>query len=153
MFVWPGRATGRPAGPPAAGAAQREVIVSSSHRAPAPEEVIREIERRTARRHAILQRCFAHLSSNPCPEPWRCIAYDVSEAGVGVALPLSLPQGALLIVRAWDLPDAPPLLVRIVSVRPVESVWFTGCELLRRLSGPELRAWRSGRIDWVEGQP
>jgi hypothetical protein len=63
---------------------------------------------------------------------------------------MCLSEGTLLTIEAWNLPRACPLRVRVVQAKPVEHVWFTGCEFLSRLPGPDLNIWRSGPLDWVD---
>ena len=84
------------------------------------------------------------------PQVWRCIAYNVSAAGIGITLPDQLPEGTMLTIQAWDLPESRPLQARIVHSRPVESVWFTGCEWIKFLSDDELETWSGGPTDWVD---
>ncbi len=107
------------------------------------------IEMRTVVRRPILQRCFVHPIKNPDPQAWRCVACNVSATGIALTLPVRLPEGTVLAIHAWDLPGACPLQARIIQAKQVETFWFTGCELLRRLTDPELRAWCSGPLDWV----
>jgi hypothetical protein len=108
-----------------------------------------DIEMRTSRRHSILQRCFVHPVNAPAPQPWQCIAYSISATGIAMALPIALPEGTVLSVQAWGLPDACPLRVQVVHTRQVHDFWFTGCESPRRLTEAELLVWRSGPIDWM----
>jgi hypothetical protein len=93
----------------------------------------------------MLQRCIAW----PAPagaEGWRCIAFDLSSSGVGLALPAPLPRGADLLVRPYGLPEtAPPLHALVVRAVCVEGVWFTGCILVQPLSEEELAVW-TGRL-------
>jgi hypothetical protein len=105
---------------------------------------------RTAVRHLILQRCFALPTPARGPQPWQCIAYNISTIGIGIALPIQLPQGTVLTIEAWNLRGAVPLQARIIHTKPVEFLWFTGCELLKPLSERELQLWCSGPIDWVD---
>jgi hypothetical protein len=109
-----------------------------------------QVEMRATARHPILQRCFVHPPSAPPGRAWQCIAYDVSARGVGVALPVRMAKGTLLTIHAFELPRACPLQVRVVQAKQVEFVWFTGCELLTKLTPAELRTWRSGPRDWVD---
>jgi hypothetical protein len=105
---------------------------------------------RTVVRHPILQRCFAHPAGAESEPPWRCIAFDVSVAGVGITLAFDLPRGTLLAIHPWELPGARALQARVVRAKQVDAVWFIGCELLERLSSAELQVWRSAPIDWLE---
>jgi hypothetical protein len=113
---------------------------------------IGSIDMRTTPRHHILQRCFVQTAGAPqaAAQPWQCVAYSISATGLGVTLPVRLPEKAVLTIHAWSLPRAAPLRVRIVHQRQVEFLWFAGCELLTRLSEPELHAWCSGPTDWVD---
>ena len=109
-----------------------------------------DIEMRTSPRHPILQRCFVHPANAPAHQPWQCIAYNISATGIGVALPIALPEGTVLTVRAWELPGAGPLCVQVVHTRQVHDFWFTGCEFPRLLTEAELFVWRTGPIDWMK---
>ena len=86
------------------------------------------IDMRNAVRHPILQRCFVRPARAPVPQPWQCIAYNISATGLGLTLPVQLPEGTVLTIEAWKLPRACPLQVRIVQTRLVELFWFTGCD-------------------------
>lgn len=108
------------------------------------------VEMRVGPRKPILQRCFVYPARKSAPQVWRCIAYNISTTGIAIALPMALPQGTILSVEPWDLPKAPALRVRIIHARTVDFYWFTGCELLKRLSETELEAWCSGSIDWPQ---
>jgi hypothetical protein len=108
------------------------------------------IERRTAPRHALLQRCLVKPPHASGPEDWRCIVYGISSTGIGVTLPLPLPLGTILQIEAWELPQAPKLQARIVRVKPVEFVWFCGCEFDYRLSDAQIGAWMAGPDDWMD---
>src|SRR5579859_4835181 len=72
------------------------------------------VEMRTAPRRPILQRCFVYPAQASAPQPWQCIAYNISASGVGLALPVRLPEGTLLNIQAWELPRACTLKVRVV---------------------------------------
>jgi hypothetical protein len=108
---------------------------------------------RAAPRYRILQRCFVHPAKASAREGWQCIAYNISATGIGVTLPVKLQDGTVLSIRALGLPRACPLQVRIVRTTPIEFLWFTGCELLNRLSDADLTAWSSGPLDWRDDHP
>jgi hypothetical protein len=112
------------------------------------ETGISRVEMRIAPRFPILQRCFVLASGGA--QVWRCIAYNVSATGIGITLPDQLPEETVLTIQAWDLPESRPLQARIVHSRPVESVWFTGCEWIKFLSDDELETWSGGPTDWVD---
>ncbi len=108
-------------------------------------------DRRRSPRHPILQRCFARpvrLSrprpGDDRPEGWRCIAYDVSASGIGVALPFCPPAGTVLEIEPWELPGVGPLAVRVVHARPLEHLWLCGCECEVPMTPGELRGWLAG---------
>ncbi len=129
-----------------------EAIVSKSRAISVFETGISRVEMRIAPRFPILQRCFVHPLPPRAAQPWRCIAFNVSKTGVGVTLPFQLPEGTLLTIEAWNLTGSRPLQARVIHSRPVESLWFTGCELVRYLSDDELDVWCSGPTDWVESE-
>ena len=124
--------------------------MSKGSRVPAVEKRIGEIERRTAPRFGILQRCFVYPVQASATDAWRCIAYSISGTGIGVTLPIPLHEGTVLTIEAWGLPRACPLKVRITQTKQVDFFWFTGCELLKRLSDAELSIWRNGPVDWLD---
>ena len=109
-----------------------------------------QLEMRAAARYGILQPCLVHHPTASAPEGWQCIAYNISATGIGVALPIALPEGTVLTVRAWELPGAGPLCVQVVHTRQVHDFWFTGCEFPRLLTEAELFVWRTGPIDWMK---
>jgi hypothetical protein len=117
------------------------------------EAEISWIEMRIAVRYSILQRCFVIPAEGSCSEPWRCIAYNISATGIGITLPVQVPERTMLIVRPWNLPGALPLQAVVVHVRPVKGSWFAGCELSKRLTDNEVQTWRSEPIDWLETSP
>jgi hypothetical protein len=116
---------------------------------PMVETATQLIEMRTADRHRILQRCFVSPGNASAPEPWQCIAYNISATGVAVALPVELPKDTVLTLEPWDLPKARFLRARVVHAKLVQMLWFTGCELVESLSEPELRVWCNGPLEWV----
>ena len=105
---------------------------------------------RTAPRYRILQRCFVVPAGGSATKAWHCIAYSVSAAGLGITLPVRLPERTVLTIQAWGLPRALTLQARIVQAKQVDLLWFTGCELVQRLSDAELQTWRSGPLDWLD---
>lgn len=117
------------------------------------ETGISAVDMRAATRYRVLQRCFVHPARASAREAWQCIAYNISATGIGVALPVPLPEGAALSIRAWGLPRACPLRARIVHTRPVAFLWYTGCALLTPLSNADLTIWRSGPLDWLDDHP
>jgi hypothetical protein len=107
---------------------------------------------RAATRYRILQRCFVHPAQTSAREEWRCIAYNVSVIGIGLALPIQLQEGTVLTIQACGLPRAGLLQARIVRTMPIEFLWFTGCKFLNRLSDADLTVWRSEPLDWLDDQ-
>jgi hypothetical protein len=105
---------------------------------------------RTQQRYPVLQRCFVHLVRDPLPEAWRCVAYNISTAGIGIALPCELQKGTLLAVHPWNLPKAGSAQARVVQAKQVQAFWFTGCEWVERLSDDDLMVWRSEPTDWLD---
>ncbi len=117
---------------------------------PAVDTAICDIERRTAPRYPILQRCFVRYTRAGVPVVRKSIAYNISAAGIAITLPSRLPEGTELTIEAWGLEQACTLQARIVRVKQVELSWFTGCEFIQQLSDAELQTWRSGPLDWVD---
>ena len=121
-----------------------------------PPDDLGPAERRRSPRSRIVLRCLARPAgrqppAHPAdrPEGWRCIAYDVSATGVGVALPFRPAVGTELEVEPWNVPGAGPVLARVVHAHPLEHLWLCGCELAAPLSNPELRAWvATGEVPW-----
>jgi hypothetical protein len=107
-----------------------------------------QLEMRAAARYGILQPCLVHHPTASAREGWQCIAYNISANGVGITLPVDLPDGTVLSIRASGLPQACPLEVRVVRTNPIGFLWFAGCELLNQLSDADLAAWKSGPLDW-----
>jgi hypothetical protein len=121
------------------------------------------IERRSAYRYPILQRCFVRPPAPPeavragrtgsagpgDTEAWRCIAYNISLLGIGITMPFQPPLGTVLEVQAWESPASRPLRVRVVRTAEVEFLWFCGCELLTPLDDAELQVWVAQPQNWV----
>ena len=107
------------------------------------------VELRTAPRHRVIQRCFVRPELAAEGEPWRCIAYDISATGIGIVLPFHLRLGTGLQIEPSGLPGARALRARLVHSRPVDFVWFCGCEFFSRLSDTELKTWLQRPIDWA----
>jgi hypothetical protein len=97
-------------------------------------------ERRAAARFPTIQRCVAWPAREADAAGWRGIVFDLSAAGVGVALPVPLPPGTELLVQAWGR-EARPLVGMVVRTACVEGVWFTGCELATPLTEQDLGDW------------
>jgi hypothetical protein len=116
------------------------------------EKGISGIEMRTAPRSRILQRCFVQPAKSSSLPAWCCIAYNISATGIGVTLPVKPQKGTVLSIQAWGLPRACTIQARVVRVKLVDFLWFTGCEIMKRLSDTELRIWCSGPLDWLEDQ-
>jgi hypothetical protein len=122
-----------------------EGVVASKANLSAPllEESSFVIERRTDSRYPILQQCFVWPLGSPKVEPWRCIVYNVSRNGLGIALPFAPRLGTVFQVEAWGIPGARSLDCRVLRTSPVEFLWFCGCELTSPLLPEELRVWLS----------
>jgi hypothetical protein len=115
---------------------------------------IPSVEFRQRHRFHILQRCLVWVHSASGGEGWHCIAFSISAGGIGLTLPCALQPGTVLQIQAWDLPKAPSLKAKIAHIKPVQFVWFCGCELVNPLHETELQAWMSGPDDWLsETQP
>ncbi len=107
-----------------------------------------QVDHRTGPRHRLLQRCFVRCWGRA--ETWRCIAYNISVTGIGITLPVPMPEGTVLEIEAWELPRARKLRVRVVQSKQVDFLWFCGCELTSRLSEAEVRTWQMGPRDWLK---
>jgi hypothetical protein len=120
-----------------------EVIVEILAKLPpdAAAETVLDIERRTAPRYPLLQKCFVWPHGSPRVEPWRSIVYNISLTGLGVTLPFPASPGNLFQVEPYGLLGARTLEVRVLRVTPVEFLWFCGCELTRSLRAEELQTW------------
>jgi hypothetical protein len=106
-------------------------------------------ERRKEPRFPTLQRCIISLSGGHGPGGWHCIVYNISANGVGVTMPIPLPAGQILLIEPFELPGTRPILARIVHVKPVEFLWFCGCELFETLTDEEVRAWLTVKLGWL----
>ena len=69
--------------------------------------------------------------------------------GIGIVLPFHLRLGTGLQIEPSGLPGARALRARLVHSRPVDFVWFCGCEFFSRLDDAELRAWLQPPMDWA----
>jgi hypothetical protein len=106
--------------------------------------VAHAMERRAAQRHPILQRCIVRPANSPGIDGWKCIAYDVSTIGIGVAIPYPLTVGTILAIEPADLPGAGTVEARIVRVAPLAHLWLCGCELTAPLNDTRLKDWLAG---------
>ncbi len=102
------------------------------------------VERRGATRYPIIRRCFVRLADRPAVEGWRCIAFNVSATGIGLAFPLPLRAGSVIEIEGWRLPGGRPVRATVVRTQPVEYVWFCGCEFEAPLEQEQLYAWVNG---------
>lgn len=100
-----------------------------------------DLDRRTAERFRILQRCLVRPAASPGSASWKGIAYDLSYRGIGLALPYPITIGTELVVDPVGLPHARPMHVRVVRFHPVSYLWFCGCELDRSLLTEEIKTW------------
>ena len=110
-------------------------------------------ERRVATRHPTLQRCCVWPPGATGPNGLPCIAYNISTTGIGITMPLPLPKGHLLRIEPFALPGARPVKARIVHAKPVEFLWFCGCEFVEPISEEELRAWLVVKTGWMREAP
>jgi len=99
------------------------------------------IEYRRSPRYRILQRCQVRIAGASPAEACRCIAFSISQTGVGVTLPVALEKGVELTIEAWNLPKAQPLQARIVHTNRLEFVWLCGCEFVKPIAKEELAEW------------
>jgi PilZ domain len=103
------------------------------------------VERRIAQRYPILQRCFVWPGSRgmgpEAPPGWRCIAYNISETGIALALPLPIQPGRVLEIEPWNLPSGQALRVQVVRTKTVQFLWFCGCEWVEPPNNEVFRAW------------
>jgi hypothetical protein len=110
---------------------------------------INPIDMRTGTRRSMLQRCFVYPTGGRVEQAWRSIAFNLSTTGIGITVPIQLIEGTMLTIRAWELPRARDLQARVVQAKWIESQWFTGCELIERLTEVELQVWCGGKDDWL----
>src|SRR5438270_6817514 len=94
-----------------------ETHVSSTTRFPQSAPAVSGVEMRTTPRFPILQRCFVYPAHASALQAWKCIAYNVSVAGIAVTLPIQLPVGTVLKIQAWNLKGARSLQVRIIHTK------------------------------------
>jgi hypothetical protein len=114
-----------------------------------PKAVLSGPERRKMPRYPTLQRCLVWPPNANGPNGLRCIAYNISLTGIGLTLPLPLPRGHILRIEPYEVPGAGPIQAKIVHHKPVEFLWFCGCELLRPLTDEELKAWLVVKNGWM----
>ncbi len=99
-----------------------------------------DAERRSALRFRTLRRCTVRPADSPSRSGWKAIAYDLSAAGIGLALPYPLAVSTALVVEPRGFASR-PLEARVLRVSPVSHLWFCGCELATRIGEAELRLW------------
>ena len=99
-------------------------------------------ERRAAERHRCLRECLVRVVGAAAPGDWAGMAYNVSRAGVGLALPFPVPPGTVLEIQLQSVRKAAERYrARVARCRLQKFVWFHGCAFTERLSEADLRAW------------
>ncbi|HZT79542.1 MAG TPA: PilZ domain-containing protein, partial [Gemmataceae bacterium] len=99
-------------------------------------------ERRAAPRYRCLRECLVRQEGGASEVvPFNGMVFNVSLAGVGLALHYPAPVGAVLTVELLGRGGAPPARARVVRRKQEAFVWFHGCEFLAPLGEAELRAW------------
>jgi hypothetical protein len=111
------------------------------------------VENRSHPRHRLLQRCLVRPHGAPRVEGWRSIAHNISLSGIGITMPCPLESGTIIEIEAWGLQDVRRLEARVIHSRPVDFLWFCGCELVQQLREEELHAWLKGPLDWLPDDP
>jgi hypothetical protein len=100
-------------------------------------------ERRSAPRYRCMRECLVRLDEAPEPMDWPGMVYNISAAGIGLALPFPAPIGAVLTIEPRGRRAGMRLRARIVRCGLQKFVWFHGCAFEARLSAEELRLWLS----------
>jgi hypothetical protein len=108
---------------------------TASTEQPTAENVV---ERRSAERYRCCAECTVRPENAAGVGHWKGIVYNISECGIGIALPCPLNEGTLLIIEPWRWGHGRSLCARVVRSAPVSFLFFHGCELIERLSEREL---------------
>src|SRR5262249_32669531 len=98
-------------------------------------------ERREAPRQTIMAMCRVRLAGQPEAREWRCVAYNISQVGIGLTVPCPLQPGASGSIVPWDRPHAPPMVARRGRTVAASFFCLCGCALLTPLSEAELAEW------------
>jgi hypothetical protein len=99
-------------------------------------------ERRTAERHRCLRECLVRVVGAAEPTDWSGMAYNVSLAGVGLALPFPVPSGSILEIELRAVRRAGKRYrARVARCQLQKIVWFHGCEFADLLNEAELLEW------------
>jgi len=98
-------------------------------------------ERRAADRFQCLRECLVRPQGATGAGDWHAIAYNISANGIGVGLPYPVEPGTILYVHPWSRANAQPVRARVLRSRPVNFLWFHGCELLEALSDEDVQLW------------
>ena len=96
------------------------------------------LERRARPRRPLRRECVVR-KDGPHPRRWPALAYDLSSAGIGLALALPLSVGSALVIEPWG--GARPLRARVVRTAAASDAWLHGCALAEPLDDEDLRRW------------
>ncbi len=99
-------------------------------------------ERRSAPRHRCMSECLVRVEGAAEPLDWPGMVYNISAAGIGLALPFPAMRGMVLTLEPRRR-RGPALsaCARVVRCGLREYVWFHGAEFLTPLSEEELGHW------------
>ena len=107
---------------------------------PDQEPTAEFVERRSTERYPCQKHCFVRPEGAGGPADWPGLAYNVSTGGIGVALPLPVQPGTVLLLQPLGR-EGKPFRVRVVRSVLVSFVYFHGCVFQMPLTGEELEAW------------
>jgi hypothetical protein len=96
------------------------------------------LERRARPRRPLRRECVVR-KEGPHSSRWPAFAYDLSSAGIGLALALPLPVGSAVVVEPWG--GARPVRARVVRTAAASDAWLHGCALAEPLGDEDLRRW------------
>ena len=100
------------------------------------------VERRSTPRRPLYRECLVRPEGGGSGA-WHGVAYDISSDNIGVALPLPVRPGSVLLIEPWGS-GSPPVRAEVLRSAVVSSAWLHGCKLTCPLNPEELGAWVSG---------
>jgi hypothetical protein len=117
-------------------------VTAATTAAKAPASARAQTDRRGSPRHHCLAECVVRLEGAAEPFDWPGMVYNISAAGIGLALPFPALVGRILRIEPRRPRSGPgPVRARVQRSALQRYVWFHGCEFVEPLSAEQLRRW------------
>ena len=106
-------------------------------------DAVLQTDRRNAERYACDLQPFWRVAGVNSLDTPRASIHDISATGIGLRVHQELKAGTVLVLtlQGRDQRLSRPLPVRVMhSTALADGDWLVGCQFVRALSGPDLRA-------------